>query len=541
MSWKFISKLEIHDRQVHASPDGTDVINTYYVEPASAGCVVISALLGAVLFKDGLDEGGAPINPTQGHRVLPAKDAQYPNCYCVDAYETMIHPMQPIGTATLTGKFADPIDSEDDWDSIRGMLEAPIVLNGPESLNDDFTKNSIDPNLGPRPGVYVRAVFRPLITNYKYGNPSDADYPAVDVLTFPFDYIDLRINPMSRIIPASAALYGVANTGFGFGIAAQGAAEQVDSWLQITIRRVMCPNIPTQTLAVLKNRINGARPDSEGNLVAGYTPACFTVPGLNLPIPQLSADKSSIIGLTPAPQEFPIQTFRFDDAVWEKKVIQSCIDQENSYVDNTGVHIVILQDPDGIPYTEPMTWWNGELMFSWRTVMDNWYPTDYIPNAAGLLGAVLGVSSANYGWVTWNCDWLPGGMGIDATALRDLKGATVAYLKGGFLGVGSKALKRYPTGWYELASWQGMVLHGDLPLYDLTDASLGLLYLQRKYWDDNDIRLRGGNASNWNDVTETWNTPGFVNINADMLPLLQNPPLSTNSTPFDLLFRIDAP
>jgi hypothetical protein len=471
----------------------------------------------------------------------------------------MIHPDQPTGTASLLRD--NGIGVTDEWTAIRSMVSQPVVLNGPQSLVADagreFFKNNTDPNQGPRPGIYIRAVFRPLITNYKVGNSTDDLYPFSDQVTFPFDYIDLRLNPMSRIIPASNALYGVANTGFGFGIAAQGAAEQIDSWLQITIRRVMCPNIPIQTIAVLRNRINGPRGYTTDTIPIpiGYTPACFTVPGLNLPIPQLVVNPANIVewnisGLLPTVQTFPSQTLRFDDAVWEKKVIQSCIDQNASTVD----HIVILKDPNGVPLTRPMTWWNGELTFSWRTVLDNWYPTTYrpndshfAPNAASNPPDYVGRRKANYGWVTWNCDWLPAGMGIDISKIQLPTTIWQAITQSGLLVQLYKAIQRYSSGWYELASWQGMSIHGDLDEYDISHLAfglfpnLGVLYLQRKYWDDNDVRLRGGNASNWikNNLPNpsAWGTPGFPG-DGDMLKLLGRLP---NATPFDLLFRIDAP
>ena len=539
--WKFISKLEIHDRQIHSSPDGMEVINTYYVEPASAGCVVTSALLGAVLYEGGVstttgnpqtptDASGIPRNPTKGHRILPAQDSQYLNCYCVDAFETMIHPMQTVGTASLLG--TSKIGVDDEWETIRSMLSATVVLNGPQSLNTDvdspFIKNSTSPTQGPRPGVYIRAVFRPLITNYKIGNAADDGYPPYDAIGFPFDYMNLRINPMSRIIPASAALYGVANAGMGFGIAAQGAAEQVDSWLQIAIRRVMCPNIPVQTLAMLKNKINGE----------AYIPACFEVPGLELPIPKVDIDpgdrtKTTVTSLTTVAQQFPKQTLRFDDAIWEKKVIQSCIDQDRSTIDDNGVHIVILE-ADGVPYTRPMTWYDGELTFSWRTVMDNWYSVGFTPGTTGAPGGVHTDDDKvpEYGWVTWNCDWISGGLSINPIALADfITFTTVAGLQIPHFHPEKllNAIIRYPTGWYELSSWQGMSMPGDkIPYAGNIIPGLKNLYLQKKYWDDDDTRLRGGNTRVYKGI-------------GDMLPLLEKGTLKNNTMPFDLLFRIDAP
>jgi len=428
----------------------------------------------------------------------------------MDAYETMIHPDQAIGTASLLGDI-NVIGSTNEWEAIRTMLFQPIVLNGPESLVNKFTANSTNPTQGPRPGVYIRAVFRQLVTNYKYDNATDTSYDSLDQESFPFDYIDLKLIPQSRIIPASNGLYAVPNTGPGFGIAAQGAAELVDSWLQITIRRVMCPNIPLQTLAALKNKINGAP----------YQPACFGVPGLNLNVPQTTAnpefgDELVITGLKPYQQTFPIQTLRFDDALWEKKVIQSCIDQDKS----TPTNIVILTDENGLPTTQPMTWWNGTLLFSWRTVLDNWYSVSYVP------GNTTPIHLASYGWVGWNCDWLPGGIGV------------TLQVAGGF-----NPLHRYPSGWYELASWQGMALHGNLQPYNF--FNLGNIYLQRKYWNDTDIRLRGGNGSGT--YNGGWSNPGTVSLNADQLLLLQTLSGPSNTVdgankclPMDLLFRNDA-
>ena len=107
-----------------------------------------------------------------------------------------------------------------------------------------------------------------------------------------------------------------------------------------------------------------------------------------------------------------------------------------------------------------------------------------------------------------------------------------------------RVVKRYPSGWYELSSWQGMSNHGELDELDFGKqtfsllSTLGKVYLQRKYWDDTDIRLRGQYTSDWSIPENKWTNKTNINPNLDMLPLLGQ---VNGMTPFDLLFRIDAP
>ena len=153
--------------------------------------------------------------------------------------------------------------------------------------------------------------------------------------------------------------------------------------------------------------------------------------------------------------------------------------------------------------------------------MDNWYPVNYSSGSNNLKFAAY----PNYGWVTWNCDWLPGGMGVDSTSALNQVG-----LDNVIKALFTSTVKRFPTGWYELASWQGMAIHGNLLQYPHPEI-LGELYLQRKYWDDTDIRLRGGTGDGTGRIISHTG-------DGDMLKLLDH---LTLSSPFDLLFRIDAP
>ena len=235
---------------------------------------------------------------------------------------------------------------------IIAALQQPLIFDGPFSIASDGTANynpAARENL-PLCGAHIDAVYRPLSTIF---NGSTSGSSAQNQ----FDYIDPQFYPASRTIPMNASLLIAAHAGGTTRVMAldpAASALMVDTWQEFTIRRVMCPSVPWDTIRQLENKINGLN---------DWRPANMTIPGL-------------------PNNTFPQGTLRFDSAEPIKRVMPYW-DPNNPANNN-------------LPVARQIQWWDILYKFSWRTTFDYWHNThgDYVNNG---LPAPL----------TWNVEWNP--------------------------------------------------------------------------------------------------------------------------------------
>jgi hypothetical protein len=354
----YINLLEVKDRRCRITTTGTEIVTTFYCEPASAAPLVISALLGRVT-------GNSQATYA---RELPAADHDFPYCYCVEAHPVTMDPRQATGTASILPKVTGL-----DYDDIRAALAKPINLNGPQSLSADGKSNDATPTRGYC-GIFIEAIYRPLLSRYKTGSPWDATPEKA------FDYVDPQFSPCSKAIPISASCYVLYDTNKwgSYGTSIGSSPQLVETWQNFTIRRVMCPTVPWNTIRQLANRING---------LADWTPMNFDIPGL-------------------PNNTFPKGTLRFDFAEPISRIVPTCLGSTSADV---------FSDIKGNPITKPMMWWDIVLTFSWRTTFAPWTDSTGAPNTAGQ--------------ISWNCDWFDGQRMITAPILGN---APAGWYESGF-------------------------------------------------------------------------------------------------------------
>ena len=233
-------------------------------------------------------------------------------------------------------------------------------------------------------GVYIEAIYRPLPTIY---NPTKTNsYFGAAKPENAFDYVDPQFYPCSRSFPAN----GVPGEQNGFVLQdlitrtptavpnANGSAILVtETWIEFTIRRVMCPSVPWETIRQFQNRINGQ---------AAWTPANMTIPGL-------------------PKNTFPQGTVRFDTAEVVKRTMPDPFDAAGKLLTNTA-------GGPAVPVTQSMTWWDITYKFSWRTTYDMWVG----------YGGFWGQQTHGPEYIPWNCDWY---MGCDQGLIVGLLGGTL--------------------------------------------------------------------------------------------------------------------
>ncbi len=309
-----ITLLEAVDKRVRITSTGGEIVTTFYVEPASAAPAVVSRLLGYVV---GNGIQGAPGTTTPYNRQLPATDWDYPFYYCVEAHPAPFDRRSVTSSPVMLlrqfgGADVQPSD-------IDNALSQPIIFDGPQSLASDGTyTNQKSPNMC---GAYVEAIYRPLLSIYSGpmagpgGTPQNA-----------FDYVDPQFHPCSRTFPANGypgeqnsfcVASAIVGTPARMPNAGNSALLVTETWQEFTIRRVMCPSVPWDTIRQLTSRINGQQ---------AWTPANMTIPGL-------------------PNNTFPQGTLRFDSAEPIMRTVPKSFSNDPTN---------FLTAPIGLPYTQSM-------------------------------------------------------------------------------------------------------------------------------------------------------------------------------------------
>jgi len=365
----YLGLFEATDRRVRVTNSGMEIVITYYVEPATAAPIIVTALLGST------DTSVTP--PT---RLLPDVDFEYPFCFCVEAH---IAPQDKRTVTSSPSLFPIKAGTPPTWGDLKAKLKVnPIIFSGPLQIERDpketgFAKKG-------QCGVFIEAVYRPLPTCYT--ETAHAEAWAWEHPEFAFDYVDPQFYPASRQFAANG-YPGKANSFCflsveGFPTPAPNAGNNAllvtETWQEFTIRRVMCPTVPWTTIRTLQNRING---------LLDWTPANMTIPGL-------------------VDNKFPIGTMRFDSAEIIRRTMPTCFDINGKVATEalTGRANLGNTDPStlNIPVTQQTTWWDITYKFSWRTTWDM-----YLPYDCGFLNRLWPIFQGP-GWLTWNYDWYIG-------------------------------------------------------------------------------------------------------------------------------------
>ncbi len=351
MADQYVKLLEAVEREERITTNGSEIVITWYVEPYTAAPVVSCALLGRVT--------GNTVNDT---RVLPASDHDMPFFYCVEARRKSIDrrvvAFSPSIVNLAGGAFGDEMET------IRLALAQPIIMDGPQAMGAASKKDikasaSYAQPDSPRgqAGAFIEAIYRPLPTVFRFSSD-----PTEDERIRSFDYIDPQYHPCSRTVSTGGGLRVIPQfkaAGTGIGIDAGGDGLLTDSWIEFSIRRLMCPTVPWHAIQQLQNSVNK---DSQWAVTA------FDVDGL------------------PNNTFFPgVLRFNAPDIV--KRTVPTCMSKDGSYI----------LTKDGIPTTRSMTWYDISYNFSWRTTLAHRY------DLAGRL-------SNGRVFIGWNDTWYGGGL-----------------------------------------------------------------------------------------------------------------------------------
>jgi len=335
--------LEWVDRRERITTTGTEIVSTIYCEPASSGPVVIAALLGRVTG-----------NKTDSRRILPVRDLVYPYCYCVEANRK---PLDVRAVASSQG--ITPPKSYYDANALKAIRESFLVqagFDGPLTTGTDGKYKQPDDPRGEC-GCYIEAVFRPLLTAYNLSEEQST--------TGAFDYVDPQFFPCYRTFGNSKALYALPDINLNHYLTKNYPVGEdmqfTETWQEFTIRRIMCPTVPWQTINKLSNTIN----------FNAYTPTCFDLPSL----PDVGENPNGRV------HGFPPGTLRFDGCSPIKRVIPSVL------VDDTN-ETGFLFDAYGNPMCAANVSWDITYRFSWRTIWNWWIDFDGDYHKPG--------------WITWN-------------------------------------------------------------------------------------------------------------------------------------------
>ena len=335
-----LSLLEWVDRRERITTSGTEIVATIYCEPASSGPMVIAALLGYVT--------GNTIN---SKRVLPIQDPVYSYCYCVEAHRKPMDPRVVANDQCMTPSEANY--DANAFKAVRDALLTRVYFDGPRTIPPNGGTLYAQPeDKKGKCGCYIEAIFRPLLTAYSMSEDL--------AFSGSFDYVDPQFFPCYRTFNNNNALYALPDINPNHWLTKNykiGEETQfTETWQEITIRRLMCPTVPWQTINKLTNTIN----------FDTWTPWLFTLPSL----PSIGGVKG-----------FPPGTLRFDGCTPTKRITPSVLQDDN---DETSFKL----DSFGNPICKQNISWDITLKFSWRTIWNWWIDVEGVQQDPG--------------WITWN-------------------------------------------------------------------------------------------------------------------------------------------
>ena len=241
---------------IHTGDESSgEIRRTFYCQPFTANKSLLVALRGG--FNEEVDGTLT--------RIKPHNDPIYPRYYCVGHIVEPIAPQAVSGSPysgftpstgntvqeDITGlrKALDTLPANFDNDSNLDTLTLPEIVAGNANYPAGFTNSKGDC------GAWITAIYKPLIFPYNLSSSID-----------PFDAVDPQIHPYTKVETLGRSLEFIINdlnlpapsdkvAPFG-GVA--DSAVVAETCLNYTIRRLMVPFYPMNTVAILNNRINSA-------------------------------------------------------------------------------------------------------------------------------------------------------------------------------------------------------------------------------------------------------------------------------------------
>lgn len=278
-----IKTLECVERTVRASHDGTEIVRLFYVDPYEAYPIVMAALLGGIDRTNPgtpLDVNGKPSVNAQGViasadpddpntisvRRKPSQDSYVPECYCTDCWVDQVAREAMSSATTFRDSNKDynhdytAIELRDYTQGFKGMDAGSyghIEKEVPRGVCElTYGEEGSDPRwqgVKSNAGCYIRAVYKPLICQ----NPGDTWTPGETGITKldMFDFVDPQLHPTPKVVPCGAGLkYVIGGAELYMSVGSEGVMTQ--PLQQFTIRRIMCPSVPTKTINRLAGKVN---------------------------------------------------------------------------------------------------------------------------------------------------------------------------------------------------------------------------------------------------------------------------------------------
>ncbi len=174
---KPLSGIEIFESRgstVHTHYDGREIQRIFYLRPASMAPAVIAAMQGSVVSGQGIE--GATV-----HRLFPARDPYYDECYCSEVKMTYVDPRANSSSDSLE-------------------LNHPVLFTpDPEFRHGIFMQKLNDIKDTPAGGCFLTASYRPLITGWEPGQSLANEF--VSNIDQRFDWVNPHFTPTVRTVP----------------------------------------------------------------------------------------------------------------------------------------------------------------------------------------------------------------------------------------------------------------------------------------------------------------------------------------------------
>lgn len=239
MSWPTL--IQLYDSQHSHSYDGTEIRETWYVEPYDAKTAFISACLGQV-------------DPNSGKRTLPASHFLQSWCYAMqcDAAPIDQEQLSYAGTANLSLLAAGGHDTQ--ISRIQIALQSLDTNHLAATTDVEDTGFVSQANKTFSAGAFVVVTYRPAITAATPYNPSGG---AIN-----FDFLNLKRVEKEKVNVPNAGLRlitqaGLTNFGGAWYPAAGIAPEIKEIYQEITVeRRMLKPTFDLEKLGAYANFVN---------------------------------------------------------------------------------------------------------------------------------------------------------------------------------------------------------------------------------------------------------------------------------------------
>ena len=264
-----IQVLEQTAYEAHISDGGGEITRQFYVQPFSAFKSLLIALRGTFIPNTAI--GGGMM------RVYPHNDPVFPNYYCM---ETRVEPFDKTAVcATATTGFTpqaaggsvitdltnaraalNVIPTSYDYDATLDMQPSEIAVGRPIYTATASVPPGANPYLSyGSNGALVTATYRPIMTTQGLSAPfTNGGSPGN------FDFVDLQYQPQMRREDVGRNLQllvgeFIDNSYTGQLMKCGGIADNAsvaESVAAISVKRLMVPYNPINTIAYLANKIN---------------------------------------------------------------------------------------------------------------------------------------------------------------------------------------------------------------------------------------------------------------------------------------------